>query len=288
MTTTNPHVVIVAFHAPDTLTQCLAGLAGMARITVIDNSQSHEIRAIATRANADYRAPDTNIGFGAAVNMALAQRSPGDPSDVLLVNPDAVISRDDIARLHAELRRPGNTRVCAISPRLAHPDGTTARVWWPFPSPGGAWCEALGLPRRQPTHGFAIGAVLLLRRDALMDVGIFDERFFLYAEETDWQRRALALGWHARIADDIVASHIGAGTSTNEHLRELRFAVAQEIYIRKWFGGSGWQSYRVAICVGAAIRAVLLTGARRRGAARRLRTYITGPCNRYATRSVTL
>ena len=43
--------------------------------------------------------------------------------------------------------------------------------------------------------GYVIASVLLVRGEALVDVGGFDEGFFLYAEEADWERRATRRGW---------------------------------------------------------------------------------------------
>ena len=126
---------------------------------------------------------------------------------------------------------------------------------------------------------FVIGAVLLLRREAIDDVGGFDERFFLYAEEADWQRRARERGWGSAVCAAVVAEHAGAGTSTNAQRREVLFHAAQETYIRKWYGAAGWWLYRVAACSGAGVRAVALTRERRRDAARRLFLYLRGPCH---------
>jgi GT2 family glycosyltransferase len=137
--------------------------------------------------------------------------------------------------------------------------------------------EAIGLGRLPARRTFVVGAVLLLRREAIDDVGHFDERFFLYAEEADWQRRAHERGWAPAVCAAVVAEHAGAATSTSRRRREALFHAAQETYIRKWHGPAGWWFYRVAACCGAAARAVMLTGERRRDAGRRLLLYLRGP-----------
>ena len=80
---------------------------------------------------------------------------------------------------------------------------------------------------------------MLLRWEALQQVGELDERFFLYGEETDWQRRAAQLGWTAALCPDVVAVHDGAGSSDDPSRREVLFHAAQETYIRKWYGRRG-------------------------------------------------
>ena len=100
----------------------------------------------------------------------------------------------------------------------------------------------LGRLRR---NAYVIGSVLLLRREALDHVGAFDdERFFLYAEETDWAYRATRLGWRHRVVDDVQVEHEGAATSTDDARREGHFLAAHEIYLRKHHGAVGWQVSR--------------------------------------------
>jgi GT2 family glycosyltransferase len=139
------------------------------------------------------------------------------------------------------------------------------------------WAEAVGLGRLPTRQIFLAGAVLLLRREAVLDVGPFDERFFLYAEEADWQRRARERGWASALCPDAVAEHVGGGTSMHASRRETLFHAAQETYIRKWYGRSGWLAYRVAACLGAAARALVLRHERRKEAARRTLLYLRGP-----------
>ena len=118
---------------------------------------------------------------------------------------------------------------------------------------------------------------MLLRWEAILEVGLFDERFFLYAEETDWQHRALALGWTSAVCTEALARHEGAGTSQDPRRREMLFHAGQETYVRKWHGRAGWVVYRSASFVGATGRAVVLTGERRSAAARRAHLYLRGP-----------
>jgi GT2 family glycosyltransferase len=119
--------------------------------------------------------------------------------------------------------------------------------------------------------------VLLLRAEALAQVGGLDERFFLYAEETDWAYRAARLGWRHAVVDSAQAVHTGAGTSSDVRRRQAHFHGSQERYARKHFGALGWQVLRAAQIVGSAGRALALRGERRAGARLRLQTYLAGP-----------
>src|SRR5689334_9408240 len=97
------HIVVVAYHQPGALEECLRSAAGEARITVIDNSSNREVRSVAGILGATYVDPGKNLGFGAGVNIALRRILSGEPVDVLLLNPDALIQANDVRRLQHDL-----------------------------------------------------------------------------------------------------------------------------------------------------------------------------------------
>jgi GT2 family glycosyltransferase len=99
--------------------------------------------------------------------------------------------------------------------------------------------------------------VLLLRGAAIDSIGTFDERFFLYAEETDWQLRALKAGWRVGLALDATAMHLSGGTSADPARRELLFDASAERFVRKWYGMLGWQLFRFASILAALRRLVM-------------------------------
>jgi GT2 family glycosyltransferase len=271
------HVVIVAYRHAAALDAALAPLGGRVPVTVVDNSSSEHVAAVAARHGAEYLDAGANRGYAAGVNIALKRLEASPPANVLLLNPDAVIHLEDLKTLVAYAR--SSDRLAAVAPRLVERDGSAQRVAWPFPSPWRAWGEAFGLGRfLRFGRQFVIGAVLLLDWHAIREIGSFDERFFLYCEETDWQRRAADAGWRSAICAETVAAHTGAGTSDDEARREALFHAAHETYIRKWFGTLGWWTYRAAAGFGAAVRAVLLRGERRSLARRRAAIYVRGPC----------
>jgi GT2 family glycosyltransferase len=275
----DPAVVVVAYGSPDLLRRTLEPLSptpGTAQraVLVVDNSSSAQIRAVCRDTGATYVDSGRNRGFGSGVNLALGCLDDGD--DILLLNPDAVVSREDIGRLAAALR--ADPQLASVAPALVDEEDRALRVAWPFPTPFGAWLEAVGLGRlRDRQRGYAVGSVLLLRAAALRQVGGFDERFFLYAEETDWARRAARLGWRHAVVPTVTARHAGAATSTNRTRRETHFHGSQEIYLRKHHGRGGWFAVRSAQIAGSALRSVILPAGRRPDARHRLGLYLHGP-----------
>jgi GT2 family glycosyltransferase len=180
--TADPGVVVVAFHGADDLDRCLTPIAGSLTVVIVDNSSDDLVAKVASQHGCRYVDTGANLGFAAGVNAGVALLP--DDVDILLLNPDAVISLDDIRAMCRSLS--SDPALAAVSPRLVDDAGTEQRVGWPFPTPARMWWEALGGPRlRREPSDFVVGAVLLLRRAAWREVGGFDERFFLYAEEAD-------------------------------------------------------------------------------------------------------
>jgi GT2 family glycosyltransferase len=267
-------VVVVAYGRPDLLGGALEPFvpAGYG-VTVVDNSSSPEVRAVAERHGARYVDPGRNGGFAAGVNEGL--RHVRAEADVLLVNPDASVAPADVDRLVAALAAdPG---LASVGPAQVDAGGHASRVTWPFPSPLGTWLDAVGLGRWRRDR-YVIGSVLLLRREALDHVGAFDEnRFFLYGEETDWAARAVRLGWRHAVVPEARAVHVGAATSTDPDRREGHVQAAQELFLRKHHGALGWQVSRLGQVLGSGVRAVVLPGERGVAARRRLRANLAGP-----------
>jgi GT2 family glycosyltransferase len=241
-------VVIVAYGSDDQFEACLDTLGPDLPVVVVDNGGSDRAQRVCKSAGATYVRPSTNIGFAAAVNLALrGHRDPG--VDVLLLNPDAHLRVGDLTKMSDELHRSND--LAAVCPRLVNPVGEPQKELWPVPSPWSAISGVIGAADRLSRRRFVSGAVLLLRGTAIDSVGNFDERFFLYAEETDWQLRALKAGWRVGVASDATAIHLSGGTSADPVRRELLFNASAELFARKWYGPFGWQVFRVASLLAA-------------------------------------
>lgn len=270
----DPEVLVVAYGSPELLR---AGLEPVREldVTVVDNSSSPQVEQVCRELGVRYLDPGWNGGFAAGVNHGLAhRRHPG--RDVLLLNPDAVIDPAGVRALHAALR--AEPDLGSVAPAQTDAAGVPSRVAWPFPAPVRSWLEAVGLGRVNDRRAdYVIGSVLLLRAEALEQVGGLDEDFFLYAEETDWARRAALLGWRHALVPAVSAVHVGAATSTDPVRRETYFHAGQERYLRKHHGALGWQTARAGQWLGAAARGRVLPGERGAAARDRARLLRRGP-----------
>jgi GT2 family glycosyltransferase len=162
-------------------------------------------------------------------------------------------------------------RVGALGPRVVYPDGRHQPSAWRFPTPGAAAIGALTLGRAGIVQSggresrrvdWAMGCALLLRREALDDVGLFDEQFFIYAEETDLCRRLAAAGWETHyFPEATVVHHVSQFTAgvperrINEHWRSREKYWAKhhsKLGARAATLLTGWQ-YAVRAAAGPAL-----------------------------------
>ncbi len=154
---------------------------------------------------------EQNGGFAAGNNVAIAAalRWTLPPQLFWLLNPDTVVRPGALAALRSWLDT--HPAVGLVGSRLENPDGTAQHSAFGFPSilgelEGGLrFGPASRLLRRravvqpiadQPVAvDWVAGASLMIRREVFGDVGLLDERYFMYYEEVDFCRRAQAAGW---------------------------------------------------------------------------------------------
>ncbi|BCM90900.1 N-acetylglucosaminyl-diphospho-decaprenol L-rhamnosyltransferase [Abditibacteriota bacterium] len=275
-------VVIVSFNTRETTLHCLRDLegelerlSGESEVFVVDNDSKDGSAEAIRREFPSVRLLelDSNEGFGPANNRAFAEAR---GEFLLLLNSDAFVHPGALETLVGFLQAPENARVGGVGPKLLNEDGSLQASCWKFPSPGRSWIEALGLARIFASHpklgdyyrwahdetrgvDFVIGACLLMRREVYEEVGGFDPAFFLYAEETDWQKRMLMHGWTIAFCPDAVVTHLGgvSGAADSNKTSTL-FWQGQERFMQKHFGSRGWLLFRGALFVGALTRFLAL------------------------------
>ncbi len=253
-----------------------ADLAGRsADVWLVDNaSVDGTAAAVAERFPDVHVVPlDRNVGFGAGNNAALG-RATG--RYLLLVNTDAFPAPGATAAMAAYLD--AHPAVGVVGPKLVNADGSLQPSCWRFPSPARAWLEATwvaglfgvdhpaGDYRRWPHDAersvdWVIGACLMVRRLVVEQVGGFDEAFFMYAEETDWQRRIRDAGWDVVLLPTAVVTHLGGASGTADQPGTRRaFFDSQDRYLRKHHGRTGLAAARAASVAGLAARLVAWSG----------------------------
>ena len=205
----------------DLLLACLGSLsAENAEVVVLDNaSEDGSVAAMRERfPNVRVIAQEFRAGFGANHNTVIRATS---GRYVYVLNEDTTSDDWGLARMVAYLD--AHPEVAALGPRLVYPDGRQQASAWRFPTPAWSALSAatlgkVGIVQSRGTEvrrvDWLTAAALMLRRSALDEVGLFDEGFFMYAEETDLQLRLACAGYEAHWFPEVtVVHHVGASTA---------------------------------------------------------------------------
>ncbi len=188
-----------------------------------------------------------NVGFARANNQALAQAS-GDA--ILLLNPDAILHPGALAALLDFLA--SHPQAAAVGPRLLNADGSLQPSCHPMLTPEREFWRLIFLDRLFPRATYAMhrwdtitsrrveaikGACLLLRRQALHQVGWLDDAYFMYTEEVDLCYRLSQAGWELWYEPAAVVTHFG-GASADQLPDEMVMQLHRsKVHFYRKFGG---------------------------------------------------
>ncbi|MFV9503204.1 MAG: glycosyltransferase family 2 protein [Oscillochloridaceae bacterium umkhey_bin13] len=294
-------VVIVSYNTKTLLQACLDSLRACTlplHIVVVDNASHDGTPAMVRRdfPEVELLALDRNQGFAAGNNAGLRYLAPW-PAYLLLLNPDTVVHPGAIEAMVAFLA--AHPRVGMVGPRLLNPDGSLQPSAFRFPTllmdtldlfppgevlPGrlyGSWWHGR-YPQEQGDQPFAIdhplGACMLVRRAVLDQVGLFDERYFMYSEEVAWCWRIRQARWAIWQQPAARVTHVG-GAATSQ-VRTRMFAALWQS--RAQFAaerGPAWRlsAHRTIVRLGMLRLSLLawLAYARRQISLRELRARLT-------------
>ncbi|AMZ75222.1 glycosyl transferase family 2 [Pseudomonas fluorescens] len=248
-------VIIVNYNAGKLLLACVgsAFAAGASRVIVVDNDSHDDSLMLVERTHAAGNSLQivrnaANLGFAVACNQgARLSAAP----NLFFLNPDTVLAADAIDHLLLALR--SAPEIGMVGGFLCNPDGSEQaggrRV---FPTPRRAFMRAFGLSRlsvlfpsllsdfllhKEPLPGTPVvveaisGACMLVKREAIESVGLWDEDYFLHCEDLDWCMRFHQAGWRVLFVPDARVMHVFGGCSRHrpyfvewhKHLGFLRF-----------------------------------------------------------------
>jgi N-acetylglucosaminyl-diphospho-decaprenol L-rhamnosyltransferase len=267
-------VVVVTYNALPYVEPCLASVREYETVVVDNGSSDGTQDLVRERFPGAKLVERDNRGLAAGWNTGI-ERSSG--RYVLLLNADAWVVGDAVGRLAAFAD--AHPRAGLVGPLLRNPDGSLQRSVRGFPTPWRLATEYFFLRKLAPRSralnafygaGFAhdraaevevlMGACLLLRRDALADVGPADEAFFIFSEETDWCYRFRRAAWSVCFFPEAEVVHVGGashgdrlfGENVRGHLR----------FLAKHRGAAEAERGRRILSAGLALRGVLFPGER--------------------------
>lgn len=247
--------ILVSYNTRVQLRECLASLLHEQpqAITVVDNNSSDgSADMVATLFPAVRLVRNReNIGFARAVNQALRDAH---ATFVLLLNPDAVMSHGSLGTLTEYLL--ANPGVGAVGPAMRHPDGRLRvlpagrqpTLWRVFTHTTGlsrlssfsplfdGWHHLAGIHDRGPLAvEWLTGGCLLLRTQAVRDIGLLSERWFLYAEDLEFCKRLTDAGWRIiHLPNAEVHHRFGASTPDAGRTTTLWIDALKDFYRTRW------------------------------------------------------
>lgn len=258
-------IIILNYKQRGLVTQCVKGIFALGlnfdyEIIVVDNnSQDHCLEIINEKFGNNARIKTIqskkNLGMGGGNNLGVKQAS---GEYVLIINPDITILPGTIEELIKFANK--NQKVGIVSPKLLNPDKTIQLAQFRFPDflrplyrrtffKKTKWGDKkladflmTDWDRKSSRKiDWALGACLLIRKKALDQVGTFDERFFLFFEDTDLCRRFWQANWEVWCLASAPAIHLPERLSAKEFsLKNLLSApirahlMSQFKYFWKW------------------------------------------------------
>ena len=205
-------VVMLAYGAEPVLDVALRAVLGSRDVDVslvlVDNGcERTDLYALRDELGFDLVRPSTNLGFTGGVDLGAARLA---APYVALINSDAVVEPEALARLVAAAAVPG-TGMVSGSIRLARDPSVMNSAGNPLHFLGLSWAGGLNEPaslHQQPVDvAAASGAALVLRREVWDALGGFPLEFFAYYEDLDLSWRCWQRGLHVRYVPDAVVIH---------------------------------------------------------------------------------
>lgn len=257
-------IIIVNYNTAHLLARMFAACEQAAqglqvRYWVVDNASRDDSVAVLRRdfPQATVLVNDKNVGFGRANNQVVPHLT---GEFTLLLNTDAFVAPDALQVALACMR--AHPRCGAVGVRLTTEGGELEPSCRYFPTPWNVFLQRTGLfklfrhtrmvddfswdHRGERECDWVPGCFLLLRKQVIDQVGLFDPRYFLYCEEVDLCKRIKAAGWQVRYTGATSAVHLGGEsaksdakiTTTGRQISELQ-VESTLLYMRKHHGLPG-------------------------------------------------
>ena len=221
------------------------------KLYIIDNSPTDAAREICRHPRIHYIFNPSNVGYGRAHNMAI-QESLQTSKYHLVLNPDVAFEQHVLRELISFMDK--NSDVGLVMPKVLYPDGRLQPLCKLLPEPHQLFARRFLIPFKKVLNRinheyemlfteynkitevpFLSGCFMLLRTEALQTVGMFDERFFLYFEDTDLSRR-INQRYRTMFYPEVAVQHVHERKSYKNFKILLHHIKSTIHYFNKW----GW------------------------------------------------
>lgn len=266
--------VVVDYHADQFLIECVDSLFDndVSQVVVVENGEVGSVPAALLDHDVVLVSPGVNLGYGRGANrgVAAARATPY----VLVSNPDVVVHDGAVKALMEYLDH--HRDVALVGPTILRPDGTVYPSTRVFPNVVLAGLHAILAPiwpnnpatkryrstRADGSVDWVSGACFMVRRSAFEEVGGFDERYFMFAEEMALCWALRERGHRVAATTDAVVTHV-EGVSRARVPREMVIAHHKSAMRFEMQTARGWRRLLVPLAsVVLSVRLVLVLFAR--------------------------
>lgn len=268
-------VVIVSWNTRDLLARCIRSLQASelppeTDILIVDNASSDGTASSVHRMFPDLvlMRNDKNVGFAAANNIALSSAT---GRYILLLNPDTEVQPGAVQALCEFLD--ANVGSGAVAPQLVGADGAMQKSVSPAPSlmreisrlfhishwslPSASYDMKRWYMHRPREVDVVQGACMMIRREALYEVGLLDEDYFMYTEEVDLCHRLRKAGWTVHWLPTAKVRHHGSQSSKQVPTESfLNLYKSKIIYFRKHHGVAAAAAYKLILATASIARLI--------------------------------
>lgn len=234
----NVSIVIIHYKAIDHLSKCLSRLNSVGHpfdLTVIDNNSGEKLTTLKKQfPHVQWIENDRNKGFSFAANQGVVAAK---GRWVLFLNPDVFMSSTEVTELFHYAEK---ERLDAVSPAFSD-----ERYRKPIPTLESLVSEFTPLhivSYKSNAQKTLVGGCVLIKKKVLEEIGGWDERFFLWFEDSDLTKRLVMQGYKIGFAP-LKVHHLGGGSvnQLKQYVRNQIFFHSMDIYARKHF--PIWQQY---------------------------------------------
>jgi GT2 family glycosyltransferase len=269
-------IIVVNWNGRDLLRKCLECVQATVKqasyeTIVVDNASTDGSQEMARNEFPTVRliANSDNVGFARANNQAMQGNA---ARYILLLNSDAFVREKTIDTMVRFMDEHPDAGMAGC--KLLYEDGRLQPSCYTFPTLFSEVSIALGLNKlfaRTKLFGsytmtnwdysdtrpvdVIMGAFMLVRREAVEQVGLMDEGFFMYSEEVDWCYRFKQAGWKIYFTPEVEAVHLWGGSSNQVKVETLiRLYRSRVRFFRKHYGAVTAGVYKLVLYLNALLR----------------------------------
>lgn len=214
------------------------------KVVVVDNSPDDRLNQLSKDLNVEYIFNGANLGYGKAHNVAL-KKYDGKAKYNLVLNPDVMVQQDTLQKLFDYMEK--NTDVGLVMPDVFYQNGQRQYVCKQIPKPkdlifrrflgvSSDKYEMRDMDYSKPFQAPVLsGCFMFIRNSILKEVGLFDERFFMYMEDVDLSRR-INEKYKTMFCPCTKITHEYKKGSYNNHRLLFHHIASAVKYFNKW----GW------------------------------------------------